>query len=205
MLFGIIDYGMGNLLSVKNALIAVGAQVAILDRGAQLTNAGAVVLPGVGAFGKGMAGLRERGFVDALEREVREKKKPMLGICLGMQLLATTGTELGTHEGLGWVPGTVRRFVLPAELRVPHMGWNDVRGRGPLFAGIPETASFYFVHSFHLVPNHGEVVSAVTDYGGDFASAVEHESVFAVQFHPEKSHKHGLQLLGNFVRIVKAA
>jgi len=195
----IVDYGMGNLVSVKNAFEAIGATVRIVDRGEHLEDAGAVVLPGVGAFGKGMDGLRARGFVDALEREVREKKKPFLGICLGLQLLAQRGTELGDHAGLGWIAGTVRRLEVTPDLRVPHIGWNDVRGTGPLFAEIPANASFYFVHSYHLVPEDRRVVAGETSYGPDFVSVVHDENVHAVQFHPEKSHKHGLALLKNFI------
>jgi glutamine amidotransferase len=203
MHIGIIDYGMGNLLSVRNALAAVGAEVRLVTRGEELADAHAIVLPGVGAFGSGMAGLRERGFVDALEREVRERRKPMLGICLGMQLLATRGTEGGEHRGLCWIDATVTRLDVRSDLRVPHIGWNDVQGRGALFAGIPELASFYFVHSFHVVPASPTAVAGTTEYGDHFVSAIEHENVYGVQFHPEKSHKHGLALLKNFLGIVR--
>ena len=201
----VIDYGMGNLFSVKNALEAVGATVFVAARGEELADAGAVVLPGVGAFGKGMEGLRERGFVEALEREVREKKKPMLGICLGLQLLATRGTELGDHAGLGWIQGTVVRITSAPNLRIPHVGWNDVRGKGALFAKVPPEASYYFVHSFHLVPESRAVVSGTTDYGTELVAAVASDNVYAVQFHPEKSHKHGLELLRTFCAIAGGA
>jgi imidazole glycerol-phosphate synthase subunit HisH len=197
----IVDYGMGNLLSVRNALEAIGAKATIVDRGDVLRDFGAIVLPGVGAFGKGMAGLKERGFVDALDREVREKKKPFLGICLGLQLLAEHGTELGTHSGLGWLRGTVTRFAIAPDLRVPHIGWNEVHGRSRLLEGLPQGASFYFVHSFHFVPDEVGTVAAETDYGGQFVSMIEVENIFGAQFHPEKSHKHGLALLKNFVSI----
>jgi glutamine amidotransferase len=200
----IIDYGMGNLLSVRNALVAAGAEVTVAQRGEGLSDAHAIVLPGVGAFGKGMEGLHRSGFVEALEVEVREKGKPMLGICLGLQLLATRGTELGEHKGLGWVRGHVVRFELDASLRVPHVGWNDVHGGGALFAGLPEGASFYFVHSYHLVPEDESVIAGRTDYGGTFVSAIASANVYGVQFHPEKSHKHGLELLRRFVKIASA-
>lgn len=203
MQIGIIDYGMGNLLSVKNALAAVGAELRLATRGEDLADVHGIILPGVGAFGSGMDGLRERGFLDALEHEVRERRKPMLGICLGMQLLAARGTEGGDHRGLGWIDATVVRLEPGRDLRVPHIGWNDVQGRGALFAGIPERASFYFVHSFHLVPALQTPVAGTTEYGVEFVSAIEHENVYGVQFHPEKSHKHGLALLKNFVGVVK--
>jgi imidazole glycerol phosphate synthase glutamine amidotransferase subunit len=202
MQIGIIDYGMGNLLSVKNALQAVGAEVRLATRGEDLSDVHGIVLPGVGSFGSGMQGLRERGFVDALEREVRERRKPMLGICLGMQLLADRGNEGGEHRGLCWIDGTVARLDVGSGLRVPHIGWNDVQGRGALFAGIPDRASFYFVHSFHLVPASQGAVYGTTEYGVEFVSAIEHENIYGVQFHPEKSHKHGLALLKNFVSLV---
>ncbi len=203
MQIGIIDYGMGNLLSVKNALAAVGADVRVATSGAELADVHGVVLPGVGAFGSGMAGLRERGFVDAIEREVRERRKPMLGICLGMQLLAERGSEGGHQPGLGWIDGDVVRLEGAADVRIPHIGWNDVQGRGALFSGIPERASFYFVHSFHFVPTAPPVVAGTTEYGVEFMSAVEHDNIYGVQFHPEKSHKHGLALLKNYLQIVK--
>jgi imidazole glycerol-phosphate synthase subunit HisH len=205
MEFGIIDYGMGNLCSVRNAFDALGARVRILEHGAAMAEVGAVILPGVGAFGAGMKGLKERGFLDALSREVRDKKKPILGICLGLQLFARRGLELGDHEGLGWVPGEVRRFAVEAPLRVPHIGWNTVDGKGVLWKGIPPRTSFYFVHSYHLVPDDPKVVSGTTAYGETFVSMIEDENVMAVQFHPEKSHKHGISLLRNFIEFTKRA
>lgn len=204
MYVAIVDYGMGNLVSVRNALEAVSAEPRIVTSGADLREAHAIVLPGVGAFGKGMAGLRERGFVEALEVEVREKKKPFLGLCLGLQLLADRGLELGENEGLGWVPGTVRRLE-GTGVRVPHVGWNDVRGKSPLLRGLPEGASFYFVHSFHFDTTTPEAVTGVTEHGQSFCSMVDVENVHAVQFHPEKSHKHGLALLRNFLALAKGS
>ncbi|HZU82951.1 MAG TPA: imidazole glycerol phosphate synthase subunit HisH [Polyangiaceae bacterium] len=205
MIIGVVDYGMGNLMSVTNALTAVGAEARVLRDARGTADAGALVVPGVGAFGRGMQGLRERGFVDALEREVREKKKPMLGICLGLQLLATRGTELGDHLGLGWVPGVVHRLEGSPGLRVPHIGWNEVSGGGALFAGVPQGTSFYFVHSYHLVPDDPRHVAGTTEYGQTFVSAVEADNVLGVQFHPEKSHKFGLALLKNFVSVARRA
>lgn len=205
MRFAIIDYGMGNLRSVRNALEFVGAEVAVAERGQHLSDADAVVLPGVGAFGRGMEGLRDRGFVDALQREVRERKKPMLGICLGLQLFARWGRELGDHEGLGWVDGEVTRLPQADGIRVPHIGWNDVAGTGPLFEGIPSPSAFYFVHSYRLVASDDSIISGRSEHGVPFVAAISFENVHAVQFHPEKSHKYGIQLLRNFVSIARKA
>lgn len=205
MRIAIVDYGMGNLSSVRNALKFVGADVQVVERPKDMEDAAAVVLPGVGAFARGMEGLRERGFVDELRKFVGTGR-PFLGICLGLQLLAEKGFELGVTNGLGWVEGEVVRLDLPSEHRIPHIGWNDVVGSGPLFQGLPAKASFYFVHSFHLVPRDPKIVVGRTEYGGlEFASAIQRDNIHAVQFHPEKSHKHGLALLNNFVDIVRNA
>lgn len=205
MRFGIIDYGMGNLGSVRNALESIGAEVSIVDRGEGLADVGAVILPGVGAFGVGMEGLRSRGFVEALETNVRERRKPMLGICLGLQLFARWGRELGDHQGLGWFDGEVARLPPGDGLRIPHIGWNDVEASGPLFEGIPSPSAFYFVHSYCFVPTDPSIVSGRTEYGARFVSAISSENVHAVQFHPEKSHKYGIRLLQNFVAIARRA
>ncbi len=196
--FGLIDYGMGNLLSVRNALEAVGARVRVVSIGSELDEVGPLVLPGVGAFGAGMAGLKARGFLEPLQRVVRQQGRPILGICLGMQLFGTRGLELGDHHGLGWLGGDVVKLDSSNGQRVPHVGWNDVDGAGKLFKNIPKT-SFYFVHSYHLAVSDPSVVSGRTDYGGPFVSAVEATHIFGVQFHPEKSHRYGLALLKNYV------
>ncbi len=176
MIIGVVDYGMGNLMSVTNALTAVGAEARVLRDARGTADAGALVVPGVGAFGRGMQGLRERGFV-----------------------------ELGDHLGLGWVPGVVHRLEGSPGLRVPHIGWNEVSGGGALFAGVPQGTSFYFVHSYHLVPDDPRHVAGTTEYGQTFVSAVEADNVLGVQFHPEKSHKFGLALLKNFVSVARRA
>ncbi len=198
----IINYGMGNLRSVANAFGALGCPAEIVVDPEQLSRAERIVLPGVGAFGDGMHNLRQGGWIERLNEEVGEKRKPFLGICLGMQLLATTGLEHGTHEGLGWVPGVSRRIPPDdASLRVPHIGWNDVRfcQKDGLFASMNEEQAFYFVHSYILAPDDPGVVTSVCSYGIDFPASIETENIFATQFHPEKSHRAGLAVLKNFV------
>lgn len=204
----VIDYGMGNLRSVVNALQAVGARAHIGSDSAALANADAIVLPGVGAFATGMEQLRRRGLTEALAQEVLVAKKPFLGICLGMQLLATTGTEHGVCDGLNFIPGKVVRIEPQADgpdLRIPHIGWNDVAIRSPggLYAGLSSGENFYFVHSYVFVPDDPATVSASCDYGGEFAASLEVGNISAVQFHPEKSHRAGLTLLGNWSRGIR--
>jgi glutamine amidotransferase len=198
----IIDYAMGNLRSVQNAFRAIGCEASISSSPEDLRNAERIVLPGVGAFGDGMRNLREAGWIEPLEEEVLGKGKPFLGLCLGMQLLATEGMEHGLHEGLGWVPGRAKRLT-GAGLRVPHMGWNDVRfvEGTRLFDEHGESATFYFVHSYYLDPDDHSVVSGVCSYGIDFAATVERDNIFATQFHPEKSQKAGLTALRTFASL----
>jgi glutamine amidotransferase len=206
-MIGIIDYGMGNLRSVANAFRYLGAGVAILTRAEECGGVSGLVLPGVGAFGDGMDNLRHRGFLEALEVEVRRRGKPFLGICLGMQLLATVGFEYGRNPGLGWVPGEVDRLPggsgAPA-VRVPHIGWNDVRFLrcDGMYAGFSEPKAFYFVHSYKLVPGRAEVVNGLCEHGVEFPASIEMENIWATQYHPEKSHRPGLAVLKNFVRRV---
>lgn len=199
----IIDSGMCNLDSIGRAVEECGGSALVTDQPGDLAHADRVVLPGVGSFGEAMAGLRAKSLDEALQEEVLAAAVPFLGICLGMQLLATTGHEGGCTEGLGWVPGVVQRLEPTAtDRRVPHMGWNEVHPArdSALLAGIPEGADFYFVHSYHLACGKDDVV-ATTPYCGGFTSAVERGTVFGVQFHPEKSQRHGLALLRNFLSI----
>lgn len=202
---GIIDYRMGNLTSVFNAFRAVGADVEIVDHPARLESFTHIVLPGVGAFGEGMARLRTEGWVNVMERLVRREGRPFLGICLGMQLLASHGTEHGDFEGLGWVPGDVVRLPDHGEsLRIPHIGWNDavpVRHDACYREGFAEAGVFYFVHSFHLVPKDPMVVDGWCEYGTKFAASLSFGNLWAVQYHPEKSQKAGLQVLRNFLTV----
>lgn len=198
----IIDYGMGNLRSVANAFEVLGCAVMISNTPADLRIANGIVLPGVGAFGDGMKNLHSAGWIDSLEEEVRQNRKPFLGICLGMQLLATTGTEYGVHKGLNWIPGIVEKIPSKdPKIRVPHIGWNDVffTKKDGLYTNMSDSQVFYFVHSYMLVPENPTVVSGFCSYGVDFAASIEFDNIFATQFHPEKSHKAGLAVLKNFL------
>ncbi len=202
----IIDYRMGNLRSVEKGFEHAGVSgVRVTDDPADVAGAAAVVLPGVGAFRDASANLRESGLRDIVLERIAEGA-PFLGICLGLQLLATVGYEDGEWDGLGVVPGTCER--LPGGVKIPHMGWNTVEypRESPLFDGIPASSAFYFVHSYRLVPDDPDIVVGETDYGVRFAAAVQRgDNVFAVQFHPEKSSAIGLRLLANFGRIVEEA
>ena len=203
----IVDYGMCNLDSVRRAFEELGARATIVDDPAGLERADRIVLPGVGAFPDAMRNLHLRGLDDALTKHVLDAGAPFLGICLGMQLLATSGHEVAPTPGLGWFDADVVRLRPDAEgVRVPHIGWNEVdtvagSGAGALFAGIPPCADFYFVHSFHVESRRDGDVLATTPYCGSFVSAIAHDNVFAVQFHPEKSQQHGLRLLRNFLEL----
>jgi glutamine amidotransferase len=197
MTIALIDYGAGNLHSVHNALKAAGAtDVAVTADPAVVRRADRVVLPGVGAFGACAAALRAvEGMVGALDERVRRDGVPFLGICVGMQLMADSGEELGTHDGLGWMPGTVRTLVPDRpETKIPHMGWNDVvpTVAHPLI--VPGEA--YFLHSFAY---DGADVIATTEHGGAVTAAIGRDNMIGVQFHPEKSQRYGLALLERFL------
>lgn len=196
----IIDYGMGNVGSVLNALSFLKAPAVLTKSAADIEYASHIILPGVGAFGEGMAHLKKFGLIPVLE-QAKEMKKPFLGICLGMQLLASCGEEGGVHEGLGWIPGRTRRFrVDETRVRIPHVGWDDVAPKegAALFKKVSPLI-FYFVHSFHFVPEDTVAVSATCEYGEPFAAAVQKDALFGLQFHPEKSQKSGLKVLKNFL------
>jgi glutamine amidotransferase len=198
----LVDYGMGNRRSVQKALEHVGADVIVTGDADLIAAADGIVVPGVGAFPAGIEQLRARG-LDATISEVAARGRPLLGICLGMQLLFDGSDELHVTPGLGLIPGTVSRLNAGG-LRIPHIGWNDVRLERPsaLTAGLPAPGRpFYHVHSFAARPDHCEHVIATTEYGERFATIVAAENVLGVQFHPEKSSADGLTLLGNFVRV----
>jgi imidazole glycerol-phosphate synthase subunit HisH len=200
----IIDYGMGNLKSVTNAFNAIGCLAAIVQRPNDLSQYSHIVLPGVGAFGDGMKNLRSFSWVDVLEREIIEKRKPFLGICLGMQLLATMGTEHGLHKGLNWISGTVKKIESnDPRVRVPHVGWNDVLffKKSGLYRNMGDSQVFYFVHSYIFdVKDKNTVVSGLTSHGIEFVSSIEKDNIYATQFHPEKSQRIGLKVLENFIK-----
>lgn len=199
----IVDYGMGNLGSLRRSLEECGADASISTNPADIRTATRLVLPGVGAFPDAMATLGERGWVPELEAAVKAQV-PLLGICLGMQLLAERGYEGKETVGLGFVPGEVRRLE-PAsrDIRLPHVGWNEARQvrPSPLFAGVADRTDFYFVHSYHFAASREEDVLTTTDYCGGFSSTVGSGSTFGVQFHPEKSSRAGFQVLRNFLKL----
>lgn len=205
MKVAVVNYGMGNLASVRRALEDLGADAYIADRPADLARANRVVLPGVGAFCDGMGALSSLGWVDGLRRAVLEQGKPLLGICLGMQMLGSRSHEGGLTDGLGMIPGEVQRLdTLGCGLRIPHVGWNEVQFKQAdgLLAGIPDASDFYFVHSYALVPECSEHLIAIAPYDCEVSAVVRHENVFGCQFHPEKSSKAGRRLLKNFVEYV---
>lgn len=196
---GIIDYGVGNLRSVEKAFAAVGCDAVVSADEDILQTVERLVLPGVGAFGACMRALTERGF-DRLVADRVAQGTPVLGLCVGMQMLFEESEEFGTTRGLGLLPGRVTRFS--DELVVPQVGWNQIRQRlaHPLFQGIADGAFFYFVHSYYCEPADSSVVLGETDYGVAYASVVAREKISGVQFHPEKSQAAGLRLLANFAR-----
>ena len=201
-MIALVDYGMGNLRSVEKALARVGADVRIVTGAKEVREAGALVLPGVGAFGDCLKNLDRQGLIAPL-REFIESSKPFLGICLGFQTLFDSSEEAPGLAGLGVFPGTVPRFAANG-LKVPHMGWNRLdfkRDDCPLLAGVEDGSFVYFVHSFYCQPAKPEVVCGTTEYGVKFCSMLWAGNVFATQFHPEKSQAVGLRMLENFVKL----
>ncbi len=201
-MIAVVDYGMGNLRSLSNALESVGAEVNVTSSSEDLRRAERIVLPGVGAFGDAASALRDRGLAGVLADEVQRGRKPLLGICLGMQLLARTSCEHGMHEGLGWIDADVVRLPPHPGIKVPHVGWNAVQfDPGDwLFRGIRAAESnFYFVHSFHMACRNPSDIVGMAGHGIQFAAAVRSGNVVATQFHPEKSQDNGLRLLSNWV------
>jgi glutamine amidotransferase len=205
----VVDYGAGNLRSVEKALARSGLRPEVTGDPVAVRGADAVVLPGVGAFADAVANLRAKGLDEAV-RGALESGRPYLGLCLGLQLLFEQSDEHGINPGLALMPGLVTRFpdrdVDGSRLRVPHIGWNEVRfrGRHPMLEGLPERDYFYFVHSYRAVPAREEDTVGRSDYGGEFAAAVARDNAFAVQFHPEKSQGAGKRLLDAFAAWVQS-
>lgn len=201
----IVDYGLGNLASIANMLKKIGVPARITSDSSEVLNAEKLILPGIGAFDQGIQSLRERRLIEPLNKRVLGDKIPVIGVCLGMQLLGTSSEE-GRETGLGWISARTVWFRNTAGcsgLRVPHMGWNTIRGvrPDPILEGLGERSRFYFVHSYHVVCESPEDVVATTNYGVDFVSILRHGNVWGAQFHPEKSHRFGMQLLRNFAGI----
>lgn len=203
----IVDYGVGNLASIVNMFKKVGVKAAASSDPAVLKEAEKLILPGIGAFDAGMEKLNERGLVPVLNQLVLEKKIPVLGLCLGLQLM-TKGSEEGKLAGLGWFDAETVRYKFDGEqsnLKVPHMGWNtiEIRHQHPLLSELEDESRFYFVHSFCVRCKNPKTVLAETDYGGYFHSVVGEGNILGAQFHPEKSHKYGMRLLKNYAEKVK--
>jgi glutamine amidotransferase len=197
---------MGNLRSVQKAFEKVGHAAEISSDPKELANADRIVLPGVGAFQDAIAELQRRHLVGPIQDAIAEGK-PFLGICLGLQLLFDVSYEDGEHEGLGIVPGKVVRFKISPEYKVPHMGWNECRivRETPIMAGIEDDSHFYFVHSYHVVPDDPNVVALEADYDQPFCAMIRRDNLIATQFHPEKSQAKGLHMLRNFAELPIAA
>lgn len=203
-MIAVIDYNMGNLRSVKNAFLKIGQEVDIVQDSDKVKNYDKIVLPGVGAFGDAMEHLKETSMDEAITA-FSQTGKPVLGICLGMQLLLDESEEFGTHKGLGLIPGSVKHFdtaKFPTKLKVPHMGWNElfVQKENLLLKNLPKAFYLYFVHSYHAVCDESAIIGK-THYGYDFASAICKENIYGFQPHPEKSHENGLKILKNFTEI----
>ncbi|WP_027906862.1 imidazole glycerol phosphate synthase subunit HisH [Pseudomonas taiwanensis] len=199
----VVDYGVGNIASVLNMLKRVGAKAKASNNREEIEQAEKLILPGVGAFDAGMQTLRRSGLIDVLNEQALVKRKPVMGVCLGSQMLGK-GSEEGTESGLGWIDMDIVRFEKREERKVPHMGWNEVipHGNHPILTGIDEKSRFYFVHSYYMVPLQKENMLLSANYGQLFTAAVVKDNIFGFQFHPEKSHKFGMQLFKNFVELV---
>jgi glutamine amidotransferase len=202
----VIDYEMGNIGSIINMIKKAGGEAVLSSDLARIETAEKLILPGVGSFDTGMQNLDKLGLVDVLRRRVIREKVPILGICLGMQLLSEKSEE-GVLPGLGFISGQTVKFKFDnvnANLRIPHMGWNSVniKKESPLFYEMYENPIFYFVHSYHIVCNNAEDVLTTTNYGYEFTSSLQRVNILGTQFHPEKSHKYGLRLMKNFVEQV---
>ena len=196
----IIDYGAGNLRSVVNAIVKLGYQPKVTNNPQDVLNAAAVILPGVGAAGDTMDSLERLGMISAI-RHLIQQGQPLFAVCIGLQILFSKTEEGNGHECLGVIPGTIKR--LPSGLKIPHIGWNQVKQRiaHPIFNDIPDETNFYFVHSYYAEPGNMPVVAGTTDYGVSMCSMVIKDSLIATQFHPEKSGGYGLRMYANFLKM----
>jgi len=208
-MFALIDYNMGNIKSVANAFSAVGVEVQVTSKPEDLKQAKGIILPGVGAFADGMENLRKLDILETLHREVVEKGKPYLGICLGLQFLASKGFEHKESDGLGWVKGSIKPLNPVGQgYKVPHIGWNSITLSGEnseIYEELGENPVFYFVHSYHLVTDEesNAVITAYCSHGEKVTASIQQDNIYGVQFHPEKSQGAGLKLIKNFVDFVQ--
>ncbi|WP_457746532.1 imidazole glycerol phosphate synthase subunit HisH [Sulfurimonas sp.] len=203
-MIAIVDYNMGNLASVKNAFAKLGKDTTVESNPEKFCEYDKLILPGVGAFGDAMEHLQERNMVEAI-KEFASSGKPIIGICLGMQLLFESSQEFGEHKGLGLIKGKVVHFdasKFSESLKIPHMGWNRMFTKEhPLFSGLDKNHYLYFVHTYHVVCDDTDDIIGQTEYGYKFTSAVAHGNIMGIQPHPEKSHKNGLKILENFINL----
>jgi len=206
-MLAIIDYNMGNVRSIMNSFDLLGEEVCITDDPKKISDSDAIILPGVGAFSDGMNNLKEKNLIQVLEKEVMEKKKPYLGICLGLEFLAEKSFEGGTHEGLGWIKGEVIR-IEPNEpsFKIPHIGWNDTKIiKEDILLNEIQDPVYYYLHSYYLNVDDSEkkYITSICNYGGvDITATIHKDNIFATQFHPEKSQETGLKLLKNFLETI---
>lgn len=205
MSVAVINYGVGNIGSLLNVLKRLGIPAVATADPAEIERAERLILPGVGAFDYAMKHLNDSGLIPVLNQKVLTEKTPILGICLGMQILAEGSEEGAPVPGLGWIKGRVKRFDMPdaykKRLKIPHMGWNDITPQKGLFTGLDPESRFYFVHSYHMCCDDPADVGATTTYGYSFTSAVQRENIIGMQFHPEKSHHYGWELIERFLNV----
>lgn len=203
-MIGIINYGLGNINSIQNIIKHVGGQCRIISSISEIEDIEKIILPGVGSFDHGMKGLIEGNWIEPLNDLVLQKRIPVLGICLGMQLMCNSSEE-GELPGLGWIDAEVRslKFSEILNLKIPHMGWNSIEviKQNPLLKKEADEQRFYFVHSYHVVCNNTNNVLAITNYGQPISAAISHNNIFGVQFHPEKSHKYGFELFKKYISL----
>ena len=202
-MIAIIDYGMGNLASVLKAIRSLRMEVVITSDPKEIYESSLIILPGVGSFEQGMKNLKDRGLIELLTEEVIHNKKPFLGICLGMQLLSSSSDEGESISGLNWIEGRVVKINSDDKsIKIPHMGWNDVKisNNSKLYKKVENNSSFYFVHSYHFVPKDKTIISGTCEHGSQLVASIEKDNIFATQFHPEKSHDIGTELLMNFLK-----